>query len=261
MSLWLLLLYIWFACALLMASVWIFAYATNNAGWVDIAWAYSFTGVAAACLILAHPLTPPTVFLAGMMILWSVRLGTYLLLRTGRHSKIEDPRYAALRRKFPNRPWLMFFFFFQAQALLVVLLSMPIALVATCGPASLHPLHWVAFGLWLVALTGETIADAQLSNFRKQPSNAGKTCQIGLWRWSRHPNYFFEWLVWVAWFVFALPSPLGLLTIYVPLLMLWFLLRVTGIPATEARALETRGEDYRQYQKSTSMFFPMPPRN
>lgn len=260
MNFWLLLLQIWFGAALFMAAVWIFSYATNNASWVDVAWAYSFTGVALAALLLAHPLTPPTIFLAGMTALWSLRLGTHLLVRVGAHPEREDPRYTAFRGHFPKRTWLVFFGFFQMQALLVVLLSAPLALVATAGPVSLGAWHWAGFGIWMFALAGETLADAQLAAFRRNPANTGKTCRGGLWSWSRHPNYFFEWLVWVAWFVFLLPSPLGFLMVYVPLLMLWFLLRVTGIPATEARAIESRGDEYRRYQQTTSLFLPMPPR-
>ena len=107
-----------------------------------------------------------------------------------------------------------------------------------------------------MALAGESAADRQLEAFRRDPANRGKTCRVGLWRVSRHPNYFFEWLVWVAYFVFALASPWGWVTIYCPALMLFFLFRVTGIPATEAQALKSRGEDYRQYQRTTSAFFP-----
>jgi steroid 5-alpha reductase family enzyme len=117
-----------------------------------------------------------------------------------------------------------------------------------------------AIALWTVALIGEAIADAQLERFKAQPSNRGRTCRIGLWRYSRHPNYFFEWLIWVAYALFALASPYGWIAIACPLVMLYLLFRVTGIPATEAQALRTRGEDYRQYQAATSAFVPWFPK-
>ncbi len=113
--------------------------------------------------------------------------------------------------------------------------------------------------LWLVAMCGEALADFQLDRFRSQPGNKGRTCREGLWEYSRHPNYFFEWLVWVAFFAFATGTPDGWITIYCPALMLFFLFKVTGIPATEAQALKSRGGEYREYQRTTSVFVPLPP--
>jgi steroid 5-alpha reductase family enzyme len=121
--------------------------------------------------------------------------------------------------------------------------------------------EWLGAIVWLVALAGESIADSQLKSFKSRPVNKGKVCQIGLWRYSRHPNYFFEWLIWVAYFVFALASPFGSLSILCPLLMLYFLFKVTGIPATEEQAIRSKGEAYCNYQRSTSVFVPWFPKN
>ena len=96
----------------------------------------------------------------------------------------------------------------------------------------------------------------QLKQFKANPANKGRVCQAGLWNFSRHPNYFFEWLVWVAFFLFALGSPWGWVTIYCPALMLFFLLKVTGIPMTEELAVKTKGDAYREYQRTTSVFVP-----
>jgi steroid 5-alpha reductase family enzyme len=109
-------------------------------------------------------------------------------------------------------------------------------------------------------MLGESVADAQLNRFRANPANKGKTCRVGLWNFSRHPNYFCEWLVWVGYFVYALGSPGGWMAVYAPALMYLFLTRVTGIKATEEHALRSRGEDYRQYQRTTNAFFPWFPR-
>jgi steroid 5-alpha reductase family enzyme len=117
-------------------------------------------------------------------------------------------------------------------------------------------LEYAGIALWLVAVIGESIADAQLAAFKRDPANRGHVCQRGLWNYSRHPNYFFEWFVWVAWAVYALASPFGWLAMICPVLMLVFLLRVTGIVATEAQALRSRGEEYVRYQQSTSAFVP-----
>jgi steroid 5-alpha reductase family enzyme len=100
----------------------------------------------------------------------------------------------------------------------------------------------------------------QLNAFKANAANRGKTCRAGLWKYSRHPNYFFEWLIWVAFCLFAIDSKYGYLALFPPALMLYFLFRVTGIPATEAQALRTRGEDYRRYQETTSVFVPWFPR-
>jgi steroid 5-alpha reductase family enzyme len=110
--------------------------------------------------------------------------------------------------------------------------------------------------LWLIALGGESLADWQLKQFKASPENKGSVCQAGLWRYSRHPNYFFEWLIWMAFFAVAAGAPWGWVTVYCPALMLFFLLRVTGIPMTEELAVKTKGEEYRAYQKTTSAFVP-----
>ena len=127
---------------------------------------------------------------------------------------------------------------------------------ATTSRPGLDPVEWVGIALWLFAVAGESLADYQLKQFKADSANHGQVCQIGLWHYSRHPNYFFEWLIWVAWFIFALGSPYGWMAVVCPLLMLYFLFKVTGIPATEAQALRTRGEEYRRYQQTTSVFVP-----
>jgi steroid 5-alpha reductase family enzyme len=103
---------------------------------------------------------------------------------------------------------------------------------------------------------GEGVADEQLAAFKRDPANRGRVCQRGLWNFSRHPNYFFEWFVWVAWALYALASPFGWGALICPALMFFFLFRVTGIPATEAQSLRSRGEEYARYQRTTSSFVP-----
>jgi steroid 5-alpha reductase family enzyme len=108
----------------------------------------------------------------------------------------------------------------------------------------------------LVAVAGEAIADAQLASFKRNPGDEGRVCDTGLWRYSRHPNYFFEWLVWVAYFVFALASPWGWIAAIGPASILFLLLRITGIPLTEQQAVRSKGDAYRRYQQTTSAFVP-----
>jgi steroid 5-alpha reductase family enzyme len=193
------------------------------------------------------------------MAIWGGRLAVYLLTtRVFGHG--EDARYAALRQARGRAANRWFFWFFQAQALLVALLSWPVAAAASDPNPTISPLMWIGAALWMAAVVGESVADRQLSAFKAVPANRGRTCRAGLWRYSRHPNYFFEWLVWVAYAIVATPSPGGWLAWFCPALMLYFLYRVTGIPATEAQALKSRGEEYRDYQRTTSAFVPWLPR-
>jgi steroid 5-alpha reductase family enzyme len=124
----------------------------------------------------------------------------------------------------------------------------------------LSHLEYAGAVLWVFAFLGEVLADAQLARFKANPVNRGKVCDLGLWRFSRHPNYFFEWLIWVSYALFALASPHGYLGLISPALILFFLLKVTGIPATEAQALRSKGEAYRRYQQTTSVFIPWIPK-
>jgi steroid 5-alpha reductase family enzyme len=139
--------------------------------------------------------------------------------------------------------------------------SVPAILVVLDGETFASGMGLGASGLlgvafWATGLLGESLADRQLARFRADPANKGKICQIGLWNYSRHPNYFFEWLVWVGYAVFALGSPWGWLGFIAPALMLHFLLNVTGIPMTEELSLKSKGDAYREYQRTTSAFVP-----
>ena len=149
--------------------------------------------------------------------------------------------------------------FFMLQAALNVFLSLPL-LVACLNPApGIGMLEWLGVAIWALGLAGETLADRQLARFRADPANRGRVCTVGLWRYSRRPNYFFEWTIWVAYAAFALGSPpWGWAGLAMPALMLHFLLNVTGVRATEAQALRSKGAAYREYQRRTSAFVPLP---
>jgi steroid 5-alpha reductase family enzyme len=142
-----------------------------------------------------------------------------------------------------------------------LVLSAPLLLASRNANPTLHPLEIAGVALRAVGLVGESIADRQLAAFRRDPANKGQVCDVGLWRYSRHPNYFFEWTIWVGYAAFALASPLGALALASPALMLHFLINVTGVRATEAQALRSKGEKYRRYQERTSMFVPLPPKH
>ncbi|MBU3664614.1 MAG: DUF1295 domain-containing protein [Chthoniobacterales bacterium] len=244
----------------MMAGVWLLARVLNNAGIVDVFWSYGFIPVVAVCAVIGGGEVTRSFALVLMVTIWAARLGTYLLIRVARHHPKEDGRYAALRGQFPRHTWLMFFGFFEAQAALIALLSVPFVLVAINGSGGIGLFEYAGMFLWLTGMLGESVADAQLNRFRANPANKAKACRIGLWNYSRHPNYFCEWLIWLAYFVYALGSPGGWMAVYAPGLMYFFLTRVTGIKATEEHALKSRGEDYREYQRTTNAFFPWWPR-
>jgi steroid 5-alpha reductase family enzyme len=152
------------------------------------------------------------------------------------------------------------FGFFQLQAFSVLGLGAAFFLASLNPRPRFDALELAGAALWLVALAGEALADRQLAAFKRQAENRGRVCAVGLWRYSRHPNYFFEWLVWVAFLVVALASPWGWVAAIGPASILYLLLRVTGIPLTEEQALRSKGDAYRDYQRTTSAFIPWWPR-
>ncbi len=246
-------------CALMLV-LWAIHLPLRNAAIVDVGWAGG-TGLLGVYYGLKCGGYPPRAGLVALMAgVWGLRLALYLFV-TRVAGQPEEGRYAELRRKWGGRIALKFLAFFQAQALLCILLSVPFLIAAANPSPRLSPLEWAGLLLWLVAWVGETAADWQLHRFKSDPANRGKTCRAGLWRYSRHPNYFFEWLIWAAFAMFCLGSPHGWVALAAPALMLFFLFRVTGIPATEAQALRTRGEDYRRYQQTTSAFVPWFPKD
>jgi len=241
--------------------VFLFARRIDNYGIVDIAWSYAFAALAVSYAILGGGLAIRRAAIAAMAALWSARLGTHLLVRIARKHPVEDGRYQQLRKDWGSRFGAKMAGFFQLQALSVVFLGIPFLASCTDPAPGLRPIEWCACGLWTLAILGETLADSQLSRFKSDNSNSGKVCDVGLWRYSRHPNYFFEWVIWVSYFLFGCLSPLGWIGVLSPAAILFLLLRVTGIPATEEQSIRSKGAAYLDYQRRTSAFVPLPRRN
>jgi steroid 5-alpha reductase family enzyme len=239
-----------------MALVWLWAYKIKNAGVVDIFWSYNFPVIAIILFFLASGYGPRRLLLTVMVGLAGLRLGTHLAVRVFKHLYDEEPRYAQIRKEWGASADAKMFGFFMLQAASNVLLAIPFFIIAINTNPEISIVEYTGVGLWLISVLGEAIADAQLAAFKKDPANKGKVCDTGLWGYSRHPNYFFEWLMWVSYFVFALGSPYGYLAIISPAIILYLLLKVTGIPTTEAQSLRTKGELFKQYQAKVSVFVP-----
>ena len=247
---------LWAGAALAMAWGWRWQQRRANAGIVDVLWSAC---LAAGAVVLAWrgagaPANRWALALLGGA--WGLRLALYLWARV-RH-EAEDGRYRQLRAHWHGDA-RKFFLFFQFQALLVPLFALPFAVVA--GNARVHPAAYaVAVVVWAASVAGEASADRQLARFRADPANRGRTCRQGWWRYSRHPNYFFEWLHWFTYVALAVGAAHGWLALSGPVVMYVFLRWVSGIPFTEAQALRTRGEDYRDYQRRTPLLIPWFPK-
>jgi steroid 5-alpha reductase family enzyme len=252
------------AVVLVMTALWLLGIRQRNFSYVDIGWSANFVLLALVYGALGTGAPERRALLAAMFALWGLRLAWHLARRI--LGEPEEGRYQELRRKWGaageaalNR---RMYRFFLLQAALNLFLSLPL-LIACRNPApGIRAFEWLGLAIWLVGLAGESLADRQLARFKADPASRGRVCEQGLWRYSRHPNYFFEWTIWVAYAAFALGSPpWGYAGLLMPALMLHFLLNVTGIAATEEQALRSRGEAYREYQRRTSAFVPLPRRN
>ena len=249
--------------AVAMTIAWLVQRRTNNAGWVDAVWSFALgaAGVVYALFPLHGDLPAPRQWLvAALAAAWSLRLGLHIARRTAHGT--EDARYAQFRRDWGNAFQTRMFWFLQIQAAAAALLALSMLLAAR-NPRPLSLLDIAGVGVLVASIVGEAIADWQLQQFRADPANHGKICEVGLWGWSRHPNYFFELLGWVAYPLFAIDFPpvypWGWLALSAPALMYWLLVHVSGIPPLEQQMLRSRGDAFRNYQARVSAFVPLPP--
>lgn len=242
-----------------MLLAWLAQARTRDATLVDVAWAANLALLAVLYAVsIDGALGERRVLVAGIACAWGVRLSGYLFVNRA-FGKPEDGRYAALRASWGSRANRNFFWFFQAQAALDALLSIPFLLALANPSQGVEALEWIGATIAVCGVLGEATADAQLARFKRKGLK-GKTCRDGLWRFSRHPNYFFEVVVWVGFALVALAAPHGWIALFAPALIFCLIWFVTGIPATEAQAVKTRGADYVDYQRTTSMFVPWFPR-
>jgi steroid 5-alpha reductase family enzyme len=248
---------------LAMSAAWLVQRLTGNCSWVDVVWSFA-TGAAGVFFALAPATGAPPgirqIAVAVLVAAWSIRLGGHIALRASAGQ--DDPRYADLRREWGPRFQVRLFLFLMVQALVAWGLALSMLLAARNPAPGFRALDLLGVAILATAVAGEAIADHQLRKFKLDPANRGKVCDAGLWSWSRHPNYFFEWLGWVAYPLFAIGFQWwwGWLALSGPAVMFWTLRYASGVPPLEAHMLRRYGDAFRSYQARVNIFFPGPPK-
>lgn len=244
----------------LMAAAWALQRATGSSGWIDTVWSASVGLGGVLAVLVAEGDGWRRAIVCLFIIVWSLRLAGHIGLRT--RGAGEDPRYAKLIEKWGRAASLRLFIFLQIQAVAAFVLVLAVYLAAGNAQGFPRALDLLATMVALVALAGEALSDAQLSKFRKTPEAKTGVCETGLWRYSRHPNYFFEWLFWCSFPLLAVQAhAVSWASLAAPVMMYWLLVHVSGIPPLEEHMLKSRGEKFRALQRRVNAFFPGPRKN
>jgi steroid 5-alpha reductase family enzyme len=237
---------------------WLIQLKTKNAGVVHAAWFASFTVLTGTYFILSDGLYTRKLLIFTLVTVWSIHRAICLLTRKSDHKRVaRNIGLCNVPTRKQNRVTLLVCYF---RALMALLFSLPFMLIMINDTYELTPIELIGTAIWLIAIIGGTKADNQLRNFKVHPANDRKVCNVGLWHYSRHPNHFFEWLIWISFFIIALASPWGWLSIIYPMVILYLLLKETGIPQLEKQLINSKGHAYIDYQKTTSSFIPLPKR-
>ena len=246
------------ASSAVMLALWLIQVRTKNAGIVDMAWPF-LTALTVVWMVGTSQgdLGVRQVLIIMLSSIWGLRLGSYLLKRV--LNEAEDGRYRYLREYCGKYAQPAYFVFFQLQALFVLIFALPIWAASLNTATSLSLLDGFGVLIWLLALAGEWISDNQLARFKQGVNDSSRVCKQGMWRYSRHPNYFFEWLHWWAYVFIGYGSELWWLCLCGPVVMYLFIIYFTGVPYTEQQSLRSKGDAYRDYQLTTPMFFPFLP--
>lgn len=250
------------ALSAVMATAWSIQRRTGATGWIDVCWTLGTGLVASLASLVPVPdggaVSLRQVMVALLVAIWSFRLGGHLLLRTWRSG--DDPRYRDLIDQWGATADRRMFLQLQALAAVGLILAVSAAVAAHNPRPGLGFVDLLGALLLLTALIGEALSDWELRRFRSDPANRDRVCEAGFWRWSRHPNYFFEWLCWLAYPLIAIDAsyPAGWVTLLAPICMYWVLVHVSGVPPLEQHMLRSRGQLFREVQARTRPFFPFP---
>jgi len=242
-----------------MTGLWIISLIIKDSSIVDIFWGLGFIVITGLTFALGGGFASRKLLVLILVVIWGLRLAIHI----GRRNigKGEDKRYQAFRRSGgANYWWISFLQVFALQGALMLLIAVPL-IAAQVSPeaAQITTLDVLGASLWLVGFSFEAIGDWQLVRFKADPANKGKVMNTGLWRYTRHPNYFGEAVLWWGYFMIALTTPIGIWTVISPLVMTFLLVRVSGVALLE-KSMANRGPEYQAYLKTTSAFIPMPPR-
>jgi steroid 5-alpha reductase family enzyme len=250
---------------LVMTAAWAIALATGRSGFVDTIWSFSVGAFGAILALIPLPYSGPStrqVIVAALAAFWSLRLGTHILQRTLKGG--DDPRYAQLRAEWGQDYRRRLFWFLQIQAAAALPLVLTIAAAGHRPGAELGLRDALGIAVLFIAIVGESLADWQLKNFRNNPAHKDGVCDVGLWGLSRHPNFFFEWVGWIAYPIIAIEwngsYPEGWIALTGPILIYWLLVHVSGIPPLEAHMLRSRPDAFKAYQSRVNAFWPGPAR-
>jgi steroid 5-alpha reductase family enzyme len=240
-------------------SLWLLSLVLRDASIVDIFWGPGFVLVAWTAYVVADAAATRHQLLAVAVTIWGARLGGYLAWRN--LGKGEDRRYQAMRRHWGDRFWwVSLFTVFVLQGVIMWVVSLPVQVaMAADGTDTFWPAVTIGAALWAAGLSFETIGDIQLARFKADPANKGMVMDRGLWRYTRHPNYFGDFVVWWGFYLMALGTIDPWWTAVGPALMSFMLLRVSGVAMLE-RSIGKRRPGYEEYARRTSAFFPRTPR-
>jgi steroid 5-alpha reductase family enzyme len=250
------------ALSAVMTVAWLIQRRTGHTAWIDVCWTFGTGAVAVVASLVPWPpgeaLNARQIVVATLIAIWSLRLGGHLLSRTRKAG--DDPRYRDLIDQWGASADRRMLFQVQAQAVVALLLAISVAVAAHNPRPGLGLMDALGAALLVAGLTGEAVSDWQLRRFRSDPANRARICEDGLWKWSRHPNYFFEWACWLAYPLIAIDGayPLGWITLLAPACMYWILVYVSGVPPLEQHMLRSRGQQFRELQARTRAFFPFP---
>jgi len=242
-----------------MAALWLLSLALKNAGIVDIFWGAGFVLLSAVYFVAADGFSERKLLVLALVAVWGLRLSGYILWRN--RGKGEDYRYARWRERAGDRFWWTSLLqVFLLQGLLMWVISMPVLAAQSADePDSLTAVDFLGTAVWAVGFFFEAVGDWQLARFKAEPANRGKVMRSGVWRYTRHPNYFGDATQWWGLYVIAAGAADGYWTLFSPLLMTVLLLRVSGVALLERAQVETKPQ-YREYIESTSAFVPWLPR-